>query len=56
MHQQHLATYQADAAAATQLLSYGESPRDAALDVSELAAWTMVCNTLLNLDEFVTKE
>jgi hypothetical protein len=41
--------------AAEKLLSVGESPRDASLDHAELAAWTMVASTLLNLDEAVTK-
>jgi hypothetical protein len=41
--------------AATKLLSVGESPRDNSLDQAELAAWTIVASTLLNLDEAVTK-
>jgi hypothetical protein len=36
-------------------LSFGESKVDEKLDPVELAAWTMVANLLLNLDEFVTK-
>lgn len=52
----HLADYQADKAAAEQLVAIGESPRKTELDVSELAAYTMVCNLILNLDETVTKE
>jgi hypothetical protein len=54
--QQHLAHYQGDAEAATRLLSVGESPRDAVLDPAEHAAYTMVANVLLNLDETITKE
>ena len=54
--QVHLADYQADKAAAEKLVSIGVSPRNAALDVSELAAYTMAANLILNLDETVTKE
>ena len=49
------AAYAKDGQAAAKLLSVGESPRDASLDPRELAAWTMVANVLLNLDETVTK-
>ena len=52
----HLADYQADRGAAEKLVSIGVSPRNMALDVSELAAYTMVANLILNLDETVTKE
>ena len=34
----------------------GESPRDPALDASELAAYSAVAGLILNLDEVVTKE
>jgi len=37
------------------LVSVGESPVDNRLDVVELAAWTMVCNQILNLDEVLSK-
>ena len=47
--------YQQDMAAATSLVSVGESKRDESLDVAELAAWTIVANAILNLDETVTK-
>jgi len=47
--------YQDDRAAAAKLLSVGESPRDKNLDETELAAWTMVCTTILNTDEAVTR-
>ena len=40
---------------ATALLSIGESPRNEKLDAAELAAWTSVASTILNLDETVTK-
>jgi hypothetical protein len=47
--------YRADAKAALRLLAVGESPRDARLEPAELAAWSMVCSAILNLDETVTK-
>ena len=40
--------------AALKLLSEGESPQDTSLDPNQLAAWTMVANLILNLDETVT--
>lgn len=43
-------------AAVEQLLNTGESPRDRQLPAPELAAYTVVCSTLLNLDETLTKE
>ncbi|MCA9094772.1 MAG: hypothetical protein KDA68_14895, partial [Planctomycetaceae bacterium] len=52
----HLGEYKSQPDSAKLLLSYGESPRDESLDQSEHAAWTMVANLLLNLDETVTKE
>ncbi|MBM3725002.1 MAG: DUF1553 domain-containing protein [Acidobacteria bacterium] len=42
--------------AAMAYLAQGESPRNAALDARELAAWTSLCSLILNLDEMVTKE
>lgn len=41
--------------AAESLLSVGESPRDGQLPAVEVAAWSMVCNALMNLDETITK-
>ncbi len=41
---------------AAEILSVGESRFDAGLDPAELAAWTLVASTLLNLDETVTRE
>jgi hypothetical protein len=49
------AAYQNDPAAAKQLLGVGESPRNELFDPVELAAWTMVASTVLNLDEAVTR-
>jgi len=54
--QSHLADYQADKPAAEKLLAVGDTKRNDKLDASELAAYTMVANLILNLDETVTKE
>ncbi|MGH9667975.1 MAG: DUF1553 domain-containing protein, partial [Bryobacteraceae bacterium] len=51
-----LAEYRAHKDEAEKLLGVGESARDPKLDASELAAWTTVASTILNLDETVTKE
>ena len=40
---------------ALKLLSTGEAKRDETLDSAELAAWTIVASTILNLDETLTK-
>jgi hypothetical protein len=49
------AHYKANAEAAQKLISVGESKPDPALDPVELAAWTMIGNTLFNLDEVINK-
>ena len=53
--QSHLADYQADKPAAEKLLAVGDTKRNEKLDASELAAYTMVANLILNLDETITK-
>ncbi|MFM9962127.1 MAG: DUF1553 domain-containing protein [Planctomycetaceae bacterium] len=50
-----LAHYQSHAEDAKQLITFGESKPDASLDPATLAAWTMLANELLNLDEVLTK-
>ncbi|MCW0218022.1 MAG: PSD1 and planctomycete cytochrome C domain-containing protein, partial [Prosthecobacter sp.] len=52
---QHLAAYKTRPAEAQQAITYGDSKPDPTLDPTELAAWTLVTNLLLNLDEMVTK-
>jgi hypothetical protein len=52
----HLDQFRERPGAADQLLLVGEAPRDVKLDSSELAAYTVVANLILNLDEMVTKE
>ncbi len=41
--------------AAKELISTGDSKPDESLAVAELAAWTLVANTLMNRDDFVNK-
>ena len=54
--ERYRAVYRNNLAAAEQLLSVGESARDARLDTAEHAAMTMVAQTLLNLDEAIVFE
>ena len=44
-----------DASAAEGLLAVGEYPGDKTLPKAERAAWALICNTLLNTDEFLTQ-
>lgn len=53
--QKQLQTFTADKAAADKLLAYGDSAKIMDLDPGEHAAWTMVANMLINLDETITK-
>jgi hypothetical protein len=53
--EKQLARYSANAEAAKLAVTYGESKPRAELNPSELAAYTMVANVLLNMDETVTK-
>jgi hypothetical protein len=55
IHADALARFKADPAAAKKLLAVGESPRDTTLNETELAAWTTVASTILNLGETITK-
>jgi hypothetical protein len=47
--------YQTNSDDAKKLIAVGESKADARLNPVQLAAWTMVCNQLMNLDEVVSK-
>ena len=47
--------FQNDEKAAVKLLSVGESPRTDKVPATELAAWAMLANALLNLDEVLTR-
>jgi len=51
----YLARFQRDKDSAQKLTGVGESPA-ATGDSGELAAYTVICNVILNLDETVTKE
>ena len=55
LFEEYLSMFTSDSESATRLLAAGESPRNEQLNVSELAAWTMVTHLLLNLSEAVTK-
>jgi hypothetical protein len=50
-----LAGYATNKKAAQELLAVGDSAPDDSLTATQLAAWTMVANMLLNLDETITK-
>jgi hypothetical protein len=52
----HLAHYAAHPEDARRLVASGEAPETPGLDPARHAAWTVVCNLLLNLDEALTKE
>jgi hypothetical protein len=47
--------YRADVDEATRLLNVGDSEWDTTLPVAESAAWTMLVNQLMNLDEVLNK-
>lgn len=49
------AAYAEDKAAVEQLLSVGQLQLDPSLDPSETAAWTMLINEMMNLDEVLNK-
>ncbi len=54
--QNQLSRCRKDGEAAAKLLEVGESKRLECLDPAELAARTIVCNMILNLDETITKQ
>jgi hypothetical protein len=47
--------YQSHPDDASRLLAVGEWPRDVRLNPAQHAAWTMLCNELMNLDEAICK-
>jgi hypothetical protein len=53
--QSYLKNFEQDRVAASKLVHVGASQPPVDADISELAAWTVIANTLLNLDELVTK-
>jgi len=50
-----LGSYKKDEKAARQMATDPLGPAPEGIDIAELAAWTVVSNVLLNLDEFLTK-
>jgi mono/diheme cytochrome c family protein len=55
LYRENLAKYRQDRPAAAALATSGLSPPPQELVVAELAAWTVIANVLLNLDETITK-
>jgi len=55
LYRQQLESYRARPEAAKKLIATGDTKPDPALDPAELAAWSMVANVILNLDEVITK-
>jgi hypothetical protein len=55
IYEDELQTYRGNRQAALRLLAVGESARDERLAIEELAAWTVVASTILNLDETITR-
>ncbi len=53
--QSHLDEYKSDATAANELVAVGAKPAPADLNKLELAAWTSVARTILNLHETITR-
>ena len=52
---EQLQNFKADPTKATQFLGIGESKRDESLDPVEHAAWTIISQMILNLDETLTR-
>jgi hypothetical protein len=51
----HRSQYSSDLDAARKLIAVGEKPADKRFDAAELAAWTSVTRTVLNLHETITR-
>jgi hypothetical protein len=54
-YEQQLKSFERDARSAEEFLNQGFVDQPAGLDARQLAAWMMVANVLLNLDETITK-
>ena len=52
---EYLAYYQSQPDDAKALITVGESQAPLQLDAAQLAAWTIVCNQVMNLDEALNK-
>jgi hypothetical protein len=55
LYEQQLARFKANPAAAENMATRELGKTSGQTDVAELAAWTVVANVLLNLDEFISK-
>ena len=55
-YERRLTRFKREPAAAKKLVAIGDLPLDSKHDVTEIAAYTLVTSTVLNLDEAVTKE
>ncbi|MGB6045823.1 MAG: hypothetical protein WBF93_21895, partial [Pirellulales bacterium] len=56
LYNQAIASYRADTKAAAELSNTGTLASQKNIGHDELAAWILVANTLLNLDETITRE
>jgi len=54
--EKELARYKEDTGSAAKLVKFAGADTKEKFDAAELAAWTVVANVLLNLDEFVMKQ
>ncbi len=55
LYEEQLKGFELDVKSASDLVSQGTAKRPANLDIRKLAAWMIVANVLLNLDETLTK-
>ncbi len=55
LYDEQKAAYATNVEAANRLIHVGDSPADTTVDARELAAWSIVANVILNLDETITK-
>src|SRR5690606_28506170 len=53
--ERELRRFSRDREAANRLIHVGASSPPVDVDIAELAAWTVIANTLLNLDEAITR-
>jgi hypothetical protein len=55
LYEEQRAAYANNLEAAERFVRVGDSAPDTTIDARELAAWSLVANVILNLDETVTK-
>ena len=53
--QEYIENYRGDAKAAKQLVAIGETAAEKKYDATELAAYTMLANLIMNMDEFISR-